>query len=435
LPFGQNWPWHPLDERSLAMKQSLAVILLLSAVLAGCVPVAVPQTAPAPAAPAATSPALPAATPTTTAAPPAPAPTATSRFSANAIAVPPKVQPTAAAGAGAGSKPQPTPWPTVPAPDYWPTDGWRTAAPEDHGVDGALLKAMEQQVVDQKIPVDSILIVKDGYLIHESYFGAAGDKTRHELYSATKGFVSTLFGIAHDRSLIGDLRTPVLDALGRKDFKNMDDRKAAITLEDILTQRTGLKWDESRVQDYNSMKRTYDWVQFTLDRPMVDQPGQTFVYCSGGSHLLSVLIQKYTGMTMAKFAEEALFKPLGITKYDWSSDPTGITEGATGLRLTSRDFAKLGLLYLQEGRWDGQQVVSQDWVRAATATHTPAMLGFSYGYQWWTNDDLHMYAALGGQAQNLWVWPEKNLLVVTTARIGDNQVWDPINNFIVPAAK
>jgi CubicO group peptidase (beta-lactamase class C family) len=411
------------------MKRSLAAILLLSALLAGCVPAAAPQSAPA--APAPTSPAPIA--PASTVAPAAPAPTATARFSANAIAVPAKTQPTATASTG--SIAQPTPWPTAPAPDYWPTHGWRSAAPEEHGVNGALLKAMDQQVIDQKIPVDSILIVKDGYLIHESYFGAAGDKSKHNLNSATKGFVSTLFGIAHDRGLIGDLRTPVLDALGRKDFRNMDDRKAAITLEDILTLRMGLKWDDSRVQDYLSMTKTQDWVQYTLDRPMIDQPGRTFIYCSGCSHLLSVLIQKYTGMTMAKFAEEALFKPLGIENYYWTSDPTGNTEGATGLRLTSRDFARLGLLYLQEGQWDGQQVVSKDWVRAATATHTPAMQGFGYGYKWWTNDELHMYAALGGQAQNLWVWPEKNLLVVTTARIGDDQVWDPIHPFIVPAAK
>jgi CubicO group peptidase (beta-lactamase class C family) len=147
-----------------------------------------------------------------------------------------------------------------------------------------------------------------------------------------------------------------------------------------------------------------------------------------------VLIEKQTGMRMAAFAEGALFKPLGIRYYDWSADPTGTTEGARGLRLTSRDFAKLGLLYLQEGQWDGRQVVSRDWVRDATATHTATNLGFGYGYQWWTAEDIGAYAALGGGAQNLWVWPGLDLIVVTTARIGD-QAWDPIHNFVLPAVK
>jgi CubicO group peptidase (beta-lactamase class C family) len=191
--------------------------------------------------------------------------------------------------------------------------------------------------------------------------------------------------------------------------------------------------------DDATFRRLYgsrDWVKFVLDEPMRSQPDSQFIYCSGCSHVLSAIIQARTGMNTRDFAEQELFGPLGIRDVEWDTDSVGIPIGGWGLQLAPRDLAKLGYLYLNEGVWDGRQIVPAEWVRTATQTHTPSDTELGYGYQWWTYPRWGAYAALGRYGQTIFVVPELDLIVVTTAQLdGHDPIFKLIDDCIVPAVE
>ena len=187
---------------------------------------------------------------------------------------------------------------------------------------------------------------------------------------------------------------------------------------------------------YDEMTRSPDRVQFVLDRPMVEAPGQRWHYCSGCSHLLNAIIQQTTGMKTSDFAEQNLFRPLGITNVLWPADNAGIPAGGAGMQLTPCDMAKLGYLYLRNGQWDGQQIVSATWVESATQKYTDIDVDphFGYGYHWFTVTSMAGYAALGDRGQIILVIPEHDLVIVTT---GDTQesIFQLIEQYILPAVQ
>ena len=146
---------------------------------------------------------------------------------------------------------------------------------------------------------------------------------------------------------------------------------------------------------------------------MASEPGESFNYCSGCSHLLMALVEKESRMPALKFAKQELFDPLGIQNPGWLTDRNGLPLGGWGLQLSVREMAKLGYLYLRGGRWDGQEIVPPDWVKAATARHTStdSAIGTGYGYQWWTNAQHPAFMALGRGGQTVYVRPDKDLVV------------------------
>jgi CubicO group peptidase (beta-lactamase class C family) len=171
-----------------------------------------------------------------------------------------------------------------------------------------------------------------------------------------------------------------------------------------------------------------------LDKPMVAAPGSRFNYCSGCSHVLSAIVQGQTRMNTRDFAQRELFAALGIRDFAWDTDATGIPIGGWGLQLTPRDMAKLGYLYLHDGQWDGRQVISAAWVRAATARHTATDDLLGYGYQWWTYPTFGAYTALGRDGQTIFVVPDLDLVIVTTGAIkGHEAIFSLIETYIVPA--
>ncbi len=192
-------------------------------------------------------------------------------------------------------------------------------------------------------------------------------------------------GIAIDEGYIEGVDQLVLDLFPERTVTNLDADKQAMTLEDVLTMSTGLGCQDSylyRWRGLREMERSDDWVQFMLDLPMAEEPGTQFEYCNGASFLLSAIVQETTGMNALAFANEHLFGPLGIIDVQWLSNPQGITIGWSDLYLTPHDMAKIGYLYLNEGWWDGEQVVSADWVEASTREHISAKtLQDGYGYQ------------------------------------------------------
>jgi CubicO group peptidase (beta-lactamase class C family) len=327
---------------------------------------------------------------------------------------------------------------TAPAarlPDYWPTAGWRTAPPETQGLDPARLAGLNAAIATSQLNVHSVLVVRNGYIVAETYAPPYTAETRHANFSVTKSFISTLVGIAIDRRLISGVRAPVVGLFPDHRLANASDRKSALTVEDLLTMRAGFDWVESR-DAHGGFETSANWRDYMLDLSMIEQPGTRFDYCSGCSHLLSEVVQQTTGTPTLDFARRELFEPLGIADFGWETDPDGTACGGWGLRLTPRDMAKLGYLYLNEGRWDGRQVVSAEWVRQATERHVALDDGFGYGYQWWTDERLGAYFARGKSGQLVVVIPkEQTVVVVTSDTPSDLPLLKLIEEYVVPAVR
>jgi CubicO group peptidase (beta-lactamase class C family) len=318
---------------------------------------------------------------------------------------------------------------------YWPTEAWRSSTPEDQGMDSHRLAQMLDDINQQHLDFHSLLIVRNGYLVSETYFGIYKQNSRHKLYSCTKSVVSTLIGIAIDKGYIDRIDQRIVDFFPAYTFANLDEQKETMTLEDLLTMRSGLDWHEGDPA-FAAMYNSPDWVQFMLDMPMAQPPGSQFNYCSGCSHILSAILQQTTGMNPLDFAEQYLFQPLGISNLQWDTDAANIPIGGWGLQITPRDMAKIGYLYLQDGQWDGQQIVSANWVENATRKQTKTDGDSGYGYQWWTYPSLEAYTALGRYGQTIFVIPEDDLVIVTTANMDNHdEIYRLIEQYILPAVQ
>jgi CubicO group peptidase (beta-lactamase class C family) len=321
----------------------------------------------------------------------------------------------------------------VESTEIWPTKEWLTSTPAEQGMDPEKLAAMLEAVQQKTIDLHSLLVIRHGYIVSETYFQNNNQRLIHELYSCTKSFISTLVGIAIDQGYIQSLDQKILDFFPGQTFQGTDNSKAAITLEDMLTMTSGLGWAESDSTN-RDLYMSRDWVKFVLDFPMTDPPGKKFNYCTGCTHVVSVLLKNATGQKTADFAQKNLFAPLGITNYYWATDKSGNANGGWGLQLAPRDMAKLGYLYLHKGVWESRQIVSQAWVDTATQKHVPTDGSLGYGYQWWVYPSYGAYTALGLEGQTIFVIPSLDLIVVTTARIPDHQpIFDLIDQFIVPS--
>jgi len=335
--------------------------------------------------------------------------------------------------------------PTPKSPDYWPTKGWRTSTPEEHGMDSESLARAIDFIRENDLNVHSLLVIRNGYIVADAYFYPFSRGSKHDVASVTKSFTSTLIGIAIDKGYVKSVDQPVLSLFPKRQAANRDANKEAMTLKDLLTMTSGLACisEPSEVTLFQMMA-SRDWVQFMLDLPMADKPGTRFVYNSGGSHLLSAIIRETTGMNALSFAGEHLFGPLGISDVIWPLDPQGVNNHGWGdLKLTPHDMAKLGYLYLNEGRWDRKQIVSSEWVAAATKKHVsfPGAAQEGYGYQWWcwwVASCGHGYSAVGRGYQRIFVVPDKDMVVVVTAGAGDAEqakLDEQLPSFIIPAAK
>lgn len=323
----------------------------------------------------------------------------------------------------------------LPAADVsWPTEAWPVSAPEEQGMDSYLLQQMLAAIDEQVLNIDSVIVVRNGYIVAEKYYSPYRQGDPHDTWSITKSVVSALIGIAIEQGHVGGVDDPVLDYFPARSFENNDERKRAITLEHLLTLSSGLAWD------WDEMVSSRDWVQYTLDQPVVSEPGTAFLYSSGSAHLLSAIIQETTGLNAHDFAQQHLFDPLGISDVQWKADLDGISKGGWGLAMKPRDMAKLGYLYLNHGEWEGQQIIPAAWIEASTARHiqVPEPLepwDLYMGYLWWVHGD-GPYAAHGMRGQFIYVIPEVDLVVVFTSDITDAKFVQPqmlIRDYIIPA--
>jgi CubicO group peptidase (beta-lactamase class C family) len=332
--------------------------------------------------------------------------------------------------------------------DYWPTNGWQTSAPEEQGMDSAILNKMMTKIEEHQLLIDSILIVKNGYLVMEEYPSSTYDQdSRHIIHSCTKSFTSALVGIAIEEGYIPGVDSKLVDLLPNRTYANYDERKGNITLEHLLTMTSGLEWDEWSEPYSSPMNSHYkywyasDSVQYVLDLPMAYDPGEAWVYSSGGSHLLSAIVTESTGVSLLEYATDKLFDPLGIAVSDvlWPADSQGIYRGSGGVEMLPRDMAKFGYLYLNNGTWDGEQIVPSSWVQSSSETliHFDDYSGYSY--QWWTypTEIANVYSANGFAGQYIFVIPSLDMVVVFTSRTDPYDVYPQpsiLFDYIIPAA-
>jgi CubicO group peptidase (beta-lactamase class C family) len=297
---------------------------------------------------------------------------------------------------------------------------------------------MLHYIDEESIAIDSVIVIRHGYIVLEEYPTSTYDVNRSHLwYSVTKGFTSALVGIAIDNGYIDNVSQKVLSFFPDRNITNWDERKESITLEHLLTMHSGIFWDESPEIYWDEFCNIYyispesgiyhlifgDGTQYVLELDMVSEPGEEFRYSEGVSHLLSAIVQQTTGLTALEFAHEHLFGPLGITEVWWQSDATGVTNGAFNLSIRSRDAAKFGYLFLNNGTWDSEQIISLDWVKISTSTFIEFNAELGYGYQWWTNPAFDYYYAAGLFAQFIFVVPSQDLVVVFSSSIAEEYTW------------
>jgi CubicO group peptidase (beta-lactamase class C family) len=325
--------------------------------------------------------------------------------------------------------------PAVPAVPIETDDGWQISTPEEQGLDSETLAELFPAIAAPGTNLHSLIVIRNGAIVLEAYFPPHDADRIHVVFSVTKSFIATLVGIAMDRGYFASLDQPIVDFLPGATFANPDPRKAQVTLEHVLTMTSGLGWEETD-PTFTALYNSQDWIEYVLGLPLEAAPGSRFHYCSGCSHILSAALQETTGANTLDFAQENLFGPLGIKDPYWETDRNGIPIGGWGLFLTPRDMAKLGSLYLNQGRWNGEQIVPAAWVAAAVQKQVETGEALDYGYQWWVYPDYGAYAALGLGGQTVFVVPEQQLIVVTTADIaGHGPIFDLIEDFILPAVK
>jgi len=331
------------------------------------------------------------------------------------------------------------PSPATEVEAYWPTDSWRITAPETVGMDSGVLNGMIDHVVGDGIGADSVMVIRHGYVVSDAYFPPFDEGEIHIIYSCTKSVVSTLIGIAIDEGYIdSDLDQRMLDLFPERTAANPSDWKSEMTLRDLLMMSAGFDARDSYLYDWgglDTLHSTDDVIQYMLDLEMAFEPGSQFEYTNGVSHLLSCIITEATGMSALEFAEEQLFEPLGITGAEWTEDSQGHNWGYSSLYITPHDMAKIGYLFLQEGEWDGEQVVPESWVEEATTEQIYAgTLLDGYGYQWWTSNNGY-YSAIGYKGQFIHVVPDLDLIMVTTSREPNDfiRIQNLLEDFVIPS--
>jgi CubicO group peptidase (beta-lactamase class C family) len=312
--------------------------------------------------------------------------------------------------------------------DLWPTDAWTESRPEDQRVDPEKLLEAARFLSQHRHNVYSLLLVKNGRLVFERYFQDTGPATLHRVASATKSVLSILVGIALEQGRIPTIDQKITDYFPEAEHTLKNTVKEFLTLRRLLLMKEGLLFSE----DFEAWEKRRNNTQFVLDLPNIQEPDENFRYAAA-PHVVSRILTLATGMNAAEFAEARLFRPLGIRSYEWPVDSTGTAWGSGGLRLTSRDMAKLGYLYLKGGTWEGRRIVSPEWVRESTTNHKPA--GPPYGYYWWlgTLGGCPYYGAVGFGGQYIFVFPDLDLVLVTTAEVGGPGTGGIVEKYILPA--
>lgn len=321
--------------------------------------------------------------------------------------------------------------------------------------DSTFIRLTEQIEKEVYPNIHSVLISKNGVLIYENYFSGHdtnfgeelgivehSKSTLHDTRSISKSVISALMGIAIDKGLIESVDQNIASFF--PDY-SLDGDKSNWTLEHFLTMTTGLDWNEFEVS-YESLKNdetqmilSDNPIPYVLSKSLKNKPGKEFNYCSGATQVLAHIIERVSKMSIDEFARVNLFEPLEITNYEWvkmSKDGGSDNYSASaGLRLNSRDLLKIGLLYRNEGIWNGRKVLEKNWIRDSFTPYVTFQVNnqeVRYGYQFWMwsisieGKRVDLINAMGNGDQRIYLDMVNDLIVVVTA--GNYNHYDPSNN-------
>jgi CubicO group peptidase (beta-lactamase class C family) len=324
------------------------------------------------------------------------------------------------------------------------------------GMDGNLLENLAGEIKARYRSISAFLVVRGGHLVFERYFHGYGPEDAHLVASVTKSFVSALIGISIEQGYITGVEQPVLEFFPEFVPGPRDHLKQNMTVENLLTMTAGFQWRtgaRNREHYIDRLRRSPNWVEFILDLPVQERHFGRFQYNSAASHLLSAIISRSSGSCAQEFAEDNLFAPIGIAQPTtntphtfsqkdifrnksggWPQDPQGNSIGGWGLVLKPRDMARFGYLYLNNGQWDGRQVIPRAWIKDSVTPYTP-----DYGYQWWLRDvsETFVFSAAGQGGQHIFCIPDKDLVVAVASTPGSRwrDRWFLLEQFVLPAVK
>ncbi|MCI0692130.1 beta-lactamase family protein [candidate division KSB1 bacterium] len=298
--------------------------------------------------------------------------------------------------------------------------------------------------------INSVIVVKNNKLLIEEYFNGAGRNTTHDARSVGKTFASAVTGIALQEGYLKNIDQTLSEFYDLKKYRNFNEGKAKVTLKNLLTMSSGFDgfdFDEKSIGNEENMYPQPDWVAWTLNLPMATdrEPGQKWYYFTAGVVLLGDILNETVPGGLEKYADAKLFKPLGIENYQWQYTPQHVPNTAGGIRLTPLDFAKFGQLYKNNGKWNGRQILPEEWVAQSFTKHyATTNEGESYGYLWWNKTyqangkPCEVYYCSGNGGNKIFVFTEHPIVVVVTAsaynrRYAHPQVDEMMQSYIIPA--
>jgi len=317
--------------------------------------------------------------------------------------------------------------------EYTPLPGedWKVSTPAEQGLDPMLVAELYLNATELET-LYGLLVIKNGYLIAEGYFNEGAVDQLSGRQSATKSFTSALVGIALDQGCLSSVDQKIMDFFPEFAGQIADPRKEQITIMDLLQMRGGYPDEELNPTYLEIMffSDNWHWVPHLVDFPLLSDPGTEFNYSNLTSHLLGVIVARACNTDLKSYAQEHLFSPINAVVGDWSADADGYNMGALEIYVTARDMAKFGLLYLKDGEYEGNRVLSTDWVGDSLQRYSDnvkvgewitSRYGYfrdiGYGYQWWSAKvGKHHFSYAAGHGGNyIILLHELDMIIVTTA--------------------
>jgi CubicO group peptidase (beta-lactamase class C family) len=324
------------------------------------------------------------------------------------------------------------------AVDYTPLEGddWEVSTPEEHGLDPKLVAELYHNASELE-SINGLLVIKNDSLVAEQYFHGGSVEQVSARHSATKSYTSALVGIALEQGCLASLDQKMMDFFPEFAGQITDPRKKQITVRHLLQMRAGYPYDSTEYYgDVLYLSGNWQWLSHLVDFPLVSDPGTEVAYSSLSSHILGVIVARACDTDLETIAEEHLFGPTNSEIGKWTRDVDGYNWGWGELYVTARDMAKFGLLYLNDGEFQGKQVISSEWVQDSLQIYSEdawvtKKIGryfkdTGYGYQWWSArvGNHHFKFVWGHGGQLIVLLEEQDMIVVTTA--------DPLNH-LAPA--
>jgi len=311
-------------------------------------------------------------------------------------------------------------------------DGWEIAEPSEAGMDCKVLEDVYRYVhKDANLwQIRSLLVFRNNKLVAESYMKNRNDRNNlHAIWSCTKQVIGILTGMAIERNLIS-LEDKISDF-----FPNAPSNKKEITIENLLMMTSGIDYENSGARGGDallSQEVPSSIVDFILDMGMHASVGTTYRYKNSDPHLLSAIIQQRVGKTTRDWAKEVLFDKIGITRLEWRNYKDGITFGGYGISTTPREMGKFGQLIANNGIWNGEQIISKNWIDEMTSSKVSAdevkYFDLTWGYQWWKEPKRNVFIMMGHGGQLVFINRDKNLVVVMTSEKPDGKHSLPVNS-------